>query len=248
MGGDIPIVLVHGWGIDSSVWEPCLQRLRCKHDVYLLDLPGYGINREVSTIATSGLIEQASALKLDLPERYLLVGFSLGGVVASLCRESLFTDARGLITVASNRSFVACDDWVHGIDTDIFHGFLSALKEDKHRLVKRFCSLQCEGVENFRERRRLLLSQLDPELDYAVLEQGLDALQHSDLERSWLGSACPTLHQFGSLDRLVPVAAAGALAELGLKVEIFNASAHLPFVDEVEGWVASVEHFARCLV
>lgn len=245
----LPLVLLHGWGIDSSIWQPCLEQLRLNREIYLLDMPGYGINRAAVTIDEQvSLIDSVANWQMDLPETYLLVGFSLGGIVASRHLHTKFNGAVGLVTIGTNRCFVSNDKWRHGVPPDFFEDFLGSLQADKVRLMKRFCSLQCEGLQDFRASRQALLKLIDPRLGLPVLKHGLKALGSSDLTEEWADIAVPILHQFGRLDRLVPVSAAESLMSLRRNVEIFDHSAHLPFVQETDNWVASVERFTASLM
>lgn len=77
-----PIVLLHGVGLDQTMWGPLGEHLDCEgHEVIALDLPGHGGQpplRERQTLATL-----AEDVLLRLPEgRAHLVGFSLGALIA----------------------------------------------------------------------------------------------------------------------------------------------------------------------
>ena len=43
-GQGLPIVFIHGWGLNSAVWQPCLDDLKNNFEVITVDLPGYGTN------------------------------------------------------------------------------------------------------------------------------------------------------------------------------------------------------------
>jgi len=40
------VVLVHGWGMHSGVWEDVAEALIDHHRVTVLDLPGHGYSRQ----------------------------------------------------------------------------------------------------------------------------------------------------------------------------------------------------------
>ena len=42
------LILIHGWGMDSIVFESVAQRFSDIVNVVYLDLPGYGINHELN--------------------------------------------------------------------------------------------------------------------------------------------------------------------------------------------------------
>ena len=87
-GGNGPaIVLLHGYGVDKSVWLPVAEQLTRNFRVIIPDLPGWGESTRVSG-ADYGIDAQAARLDdfvhaLDLP-RFLLVGHSMGGAIAGV--------------------------------------------------------------------------------------------------------------------------------------------------------------------
>ena len=74
------LVLLHGVGLDRTVWEPLTAIVEDRFDVVALDLPGHGANPPVPEgVALAGL---ADAVAVHVPEGSHLVGFSLGALVA----------------------------------------------------------------------------------------------------------------------------------------------------------------------
>ncbi|GGG45810.1 3-oxoadipate enol-lactonase [Kocuria dechangensis] len=78
----LPIVLLHGVGLDHAMWEPLRAELGRLTDrpVVALDLPGHGAQPPLTGPAT--LTELAEDVAARLPGRAHLVGFSLGALVA----------------------------------------------------------------------------------------------------------------------------------------------------------------------
>jgi pyruvate dehydrogenase E2 component (dihydrolipoamide acetyltransferase) len=80
----LPVVLIHGFGGDTTTWQLNAPVLAEQRPVYALDLPGHGLS---SRNLESGSIEEllsavagfATTLSLD---RFHLVGHSLGGAIA----------------------------------------------------------------------------------------------------------------------------------------------------------------------
>lgn len=79
MDEQVPVVLLHGVGLDSSMWEPVIGHLARR--AVAVDLPGHGSRRPLDVPAT--LAAFASDVLSRLPrEPVHLIGFSLGALIA----------------------------------------------------------------------------------------------------------------------------------------------------------------------
>jgi pimeloyl-ACP methyl ester carboxylesterase len=74
------LVLLHGVGLDHTMWEPVIELVRDTYAVTALDLPGHGARPPAPAGVT--LAELADGVAEDIPEGSHLVGFSLGALVA----------------------------------------------------------------------------------------------------------------------------------------------------------------------
>jgi pimeloyl-ACP methyl ester carboxylesterase len=75
---ETPIALLHGVGLDSTMWKPVRDAL--KRASVAIDLPGHGTQPPLMQPAT--LAELATDVLARIPERSHLVGFSLGALIA----------------------------------------------------------------------------------------------------------------------------------------------------------------------
>jgi (E)-2-((N-methylformamido)methylene)succinate hydrolase len=83
-GAGEPVVLLHGVGLDHTMWERQVRALAGRHRVIGYDLLGHGGAAEVQDGANLDVwIQQLEALLRELHlERISLVGFSFGGMIA----------------------------------------------------------------------------------------------------------------------------------------------------------------------
>ena len=93
------LVLLHGWGMNGAVWHGIAQQLAPHYRVHLVDLPGFGNSLLADEVDYSlpWLAEQVAAI---LPQKCHLLGWSLGGLVASQLalthpRSAALPDHRG---------------------------------------------------------------------------------------------------------------------------------------------------------
>ncbi len=102
-GRGTPLVLLHGFPLDHSIWEPLIPLLEKKADVILPDLRGFG-GSDISTAdyrlddVAGDIVLLLDQLKVD---RALIVGHSMGGYVALTLAHSHPERVAGLGLVAS---------------------------------------------------------------------------------------------------------------------------------------------------
>jgi pimeloyl-ACP methyl ester carboxylesterase len=79
-GSGPPIVLLHGIGMDRSVWDPVVPLLAREYEVIAVDLPGFGASAPPSGPPTvAALAAAVEELGLERPH---VAGNSLGGGIA----------------------------------------------------------------------------------------------------------------------------------------------------------------------
>ena len=86
----LPLVLTHGWGLDSTIWDYASRDLGQRHPLVLWDLPGLGRSR----VKAGGVSLPAFAENLRKVaessgvERVVLIGHSIGGMtIQTLARD-----------------------------------------------------------------------------------------------------------------------------------------------------------------
>ena len=85
-GNGVPLVLVHGFPFDSSMWEKQLDALGDEMWVVAPDLPGMGKSEPLSLNSEAGMDDYADAIaewaKSQRIEKIALAGHSMGGYIA----------------------------------------------------------------------------------------------------------------------------------------------------------------------
>src|SRR5215207_3463037 len=86
--GDQPLVLVHGWCCDRTTFAPQVAEFARTHPVATLDLRGHGgsghrpADRHTVEASADDVLAVAAAAGFERP---VVVGHSLGGLVALAC-------------------------------------------------------------------------------------------------------------------------------------------------------------------
>ena len=76
-GNGPELVLLHGWGSSSKIWQNCVKELSQMFRIWCVDLPGHG---DSHAIKWDGRIEQGVELLAQaLPNSCSIIGWSLGG-------------------------------------------------------------------------------------------------------------------------------------------------------------------------
>ena len=244
-GAGTDVVLLHGWGFHSAVWDGFAADLARSHTVHLVDLPGHGRSR---ACALRTLDQAADDVAAVIGDGALVCGWSLGGLVAQRLAQRHRAKARALVLMAATPRFVCDGGWEHGIEASTLERFGEDLRGDPEGTLRRFVRLNTFDVPQARTAIREISNLLGsrPFASDDALGNGLDILRTSDCRAETARLRIPALVVHGERDRIVPPGAgrwlAGNLAH-ATHVEL-PASAHLPFVTDRAAVVEAIRAFA----
>lgn len=239
------LVLLHGWGLHGGVWDTLMPRLTPRLRVTRIDLPGHGRSRHIPM--SHSLTELALQTMAAVPPGAVVLGWSLGGLVALEAALRMPQRLRGLILANTTPRFVTAEDWPHAMPPEQLQEFADGLAQDYQETLRRFLSLQVRGDESARASLRALRDSLfaHGEPHTASLATGLTILKDSDLRNRLKEVSVPTLVLAGGHDRLTPPDAGEYLAAHipGARLEVLAKSAHAPFISHVDAFVTAVLAF-----
>lgn len=241
VGSGPDLVLLHGWGLNSGVWQILTEHLSLYFTLRLIDLPGYGINRDIVP-EHYDLKSIASLVSEVVPNNAALLGWSLGGLVAQQIALSKSVQLSKLIIVASSPCFVEhVREWP-GIKQKVLNDFAELLAKDIGKTVERFLAIQAYGSPSLRQDlKRLQQSILGNNLPAEkALQKGLDILSEVDLRNELCHTDSDTLRIYGKLDSLVPKSSIDAIQAChpASTSKVFEKSSHAPFISEAEAFSA----------
>ena len=235
-GAGTDLVVLHGWGLNGTIWQSIAPLLQNHRRLHCFDLPGYGDSPWPADqpISFDHLVELTAAA---LPARCQLLGWSLGGLVATAIASRYPERVSQLITVASSPYFPATGTWP-GIDPHVLNTFARQLCADFKRTVERFLALQSLGSQSAKADVKQIKEWLfsKPMASQAVLNAGLDMLASVDLRTTLAHLEMPLLRIYGRLDSLVPAAVAAEVDRLAPQSTsvIMPHCSHAPFVTAPE--------------
>lgn len=239
-----PLVMLHGWGVNSAIWAGQVGRLSANFTLSTPDLPGYG-DQPMEWPLT--LENMACALLACWPTQVDVCGWSMGGMVAMTAARLAPQRVRRLVLVGATPCFVARHDWVCGVPAQVFEQFALSLANDYQGTLKRFLALQVHGDMQARITmavlRNVLLAQGQP--SEGVLRAGLQVLLDSDMRESLPTISQPTLVVYGGYDQLVPACATQYLLDRLPQVRQVNFShaSHAPFLSHADEFSTVVHNF-----
>ncbi|MCF6218180.1 MAG: pimeloyl-ACP methyl ester esterase BioH [Gammaproteobacteria bacterium] len=240
-----PLVFLHGWGMNSDVWEDISPQLSQHYAVTLIDLPGHG--RSTLTQHSYQLEQLAEELIEVIPQAAILVGWSLGGLIALQIAHQYPEQIQAVVMVASSPRFVQASNWPYGVDAAIFDKFARDLKDDYQATLKRFIAIQAMGSAHAKSEictlRERILRHGNPH--HKALQGGLRLLQQSDLRQSLAELHCPIKLILGSRDTLAPARIAGLLSQQHphLESSIIQGAAHAPFISHPGEFLVVLKEF-----
>ncbi|MFB6434481.1 MAG: pimeloyl-ACP methyl ester esterase BioH [Candidatus Malihini olakiniferum] len=242
--GKRDLVLLHGWGLNTQVWQGIAARLVPDFCLHCVDLPGYGRSIAYRSLPLNAM---ADIVLEQAPEQAIWLGWSLGGLVASQAALSAPSRVSALITVASSPCFIAKEEWL-GIKPAVLEGFQKQLIEDFQRTVERFLALQTFGTGSARQDARLLKSVMlkQPMPSIQVLDGGLEILRQTDLREAMSRLTLPMLRIYGELDGLVPRGVASLLDAYWPNTDsvVIPQAAHAPFISHPDAFAKWIRIFS----
>lgn len=244
IGQGQPLVMLHGWGMHSGVWQSLIKKLSAQYMLYLIDLPGMGNSRPVEPYHLHALADEVAQV---IPGVSDVLGWSLGGLVAQRIALNQPDRIRRLILVGSTPCFVNKADWNVGIDSVNFESFAEAVNSDYKATILQFLTLQCMKADDARSTLKQLRASFEtrPTPTQTTLQRALQVLLETDLRDEVSNIRKPTLLIHGDRDTLAPVQAAHWMMQQLPQgfLRVISGSAHAPFLSHSEQFITALNQF-----
>ncbi len=246
-GEGLDLILIHGWGMNTGVWQQILPLLTPHFRVHCVDLPGYGHS---ASLKGQSIEDLARTLLNKAPSQAIWLGWSLGGLVAM--KAALLQGERlgGLITVATSPCFLENEEW-KGVKPSVLENFASQLADNLPQTIERFMALQALGSKNARHDIKTLKQHMldKPLANEEALKLGLKSLQEEDFRQDIANISVPWLRLYGGLDALVPYQSIPDVDILAPQshAHVFPDTSHAPFISAPQDFVVKIDDFCHFL-
>lgn len=224
----LPLVLLHGWGFDQRIWDGLVPALKKNFIVVTIDLPCFGNN----TLCSADINEVTQNILDQLPAKSILLGWSLGGMVATYLACHYPERVAALVTVGSNLKWVAEDD-SPGASADNFAAFFENLSQNFEVSKQHFCGVVARGDSRERQLAKTLRQHLSP-VSLENFLTGLRLLNSIDNRKDFAALTVPGLHIFAEKDQMVPLAVEETMRTInpGQRTAMMADTGHAPFLSE----------------
>ncbi|MFD2167296.1 pimeloyl-ACP methyl ester esterase BioH [Thalassotalea euphylliae] len=250
LGQGQTVALLHGWGLNSHVFKPLADALSASYQVQLIDLPGYGQNQHV--VPEPYDLNSVAELVADtLPSDSIVIGWSLGGLVATKIALNHPTKVKALVTIASSPLFAETQDWP-GIKPMFLNRFHRQIADNIEQTLQGFLKLQAMGSPHVKDDIRLIqeLVMSQPLPNKRALDAGLDILACADLRRELADIGGPFLRIYGKMDGLVPKKVIPMINNIAPRsdVIVFEKASHAPFISNFHMFIQDLGRWLKSSV
>lgn len=244
-GKGTPVVLVHGFPLDHTIWAPVAEGLRDEARVIMPDLRGQGKSPETNEVYTMRLLAEDILALLDRLklEKVILVGHSMGGYVALAFAHAYPNRISGLGLIATQADSDA---------PERRQGRLVTAREIKRRGVRFVADGMASKLTQNPELQQQLHTLMLTTRPIAMMNSLKGMAERSDAN-PWLPAiAVPSVVIAGGSDQLINISRSQNLAQMlskGWLVEIPEAG-HMPMLETPDRVVVALRqlicHVAGC--
>ena len=195
---NINVVFISGLGVCPTIAVDFLKNIL--QDINCICLSYPDSQSILGGTAQEKLSCIAEILNKKIPKNSVLVGWSLGGLIASMLMATFPEKYRGLITICSTPKFVENGNW-KGISCDNIYAFEKMAQDDVSLLIDKFVRLilfPYAGKKDLNEK----LSKLMLDHDFMFY---FDLLLKADIRNFFSFSLNRSLHFYGDNDAVLPI-------------------------------------------
>lgn len=245
---DLPLVMLHGWGMNLRVFDHLREDLD-PQETWAVDLPGHGKSPWWPEAAS--IEAQRAAVLATLPPRCVLLGWSFGAQLAMTLAAAAAPRVAALVLLAATPRFAQAPDWPHGMQAGALRDFRELLERDPARALEDFIGLQVRGSRGAGETAKALIAALAQQggARHEALLADMTLLATQDLRAVLPGIPQPVLLVSGANDRVCLPGASRWMAETLPRASLqeLPRAGHAPFISHHLEVAAAIRGFLAAL-
>lgn len=227
------VIIVSGWAVNPFVWREFEQLLSNNYQVTIIDFNNTYIEESFNN-------KVKSIIKSKKIDRFILIGWSLGSMVALDIANYYSNRINYLILFSATSKFAVTknEDYQYGWNTIIVKRMINQLKIDTKTILNQFYKnmfCKAELKEGFLDN---FLQKENKHRTYNVdsLIKGLEYLMISDIRKKLSTINIPVLFIHGKNDNICPIEAGYYINKLLIKSEFISIqnTGHAPFFSKAE--------------
>jgi pimeloyl-ACP methyl ester carboxylesterase len=229
------ILLLHGWGVDSSTYDNLIQHFP-EHQVVTIDLPGFGGTQAPQSVWDvhdyASFVRDVVQKLEEIEQISVIVGHSFGGRVALDGVGSGLLEAEQLILLAS-----------HGLPEQVTSK--EALKQQLVQLGSRLLRLLPKGLSSRIRSWSIKRFGSDDYLASGQLEATFKKVIAQDVTNLAPLITIPTLLIYGSADATTPPELGKRISDLipNAQLHIVEGAGHYVYVDAPSEVIETMREF-----
>ncbi|HEY0100493.1 MAG TPA: alpha/beta fold hydrolase [Pyrinomonadaceae bacterium] len=249
-GAGLPVVLLHGFPFNRTLWREQVEALRERYTVVTVDLRGHGethATHDDSPATMEVMAEDVAALLDELRlARVVLGGLSMGGYVA-LAFYRLFPERVRALVLADTRPQADTDEARLGREETAARALSQGMQSIADAMLPKLFApaTQTERPEIVARVRDMIL-QTDPRGAAAALHGMALRADQRELLRE---IDCPVLVVVGRLDAVTPLADSASMSREipGARLEVIEEAGHVSNLERPAGFNRALVDFLDAL-
>lgn len=245
-----PLLLLHGWSFDKSIWSYQIDEFARDFSLITLDLPGHG---ESTLAANSDIVSDLYHVVCALRRQKInIIGHSFGGFLALQFAAQYADVVEKLVVVGAPAKFARSESYPYGLTTEQIDQLRAFLERDYPKILEVFMRWLFSAHERTQSNFKTIWEQIvdRPQWpDKGALDWILQLIVKADAREQVRKISAYTLIINGSHDQICSKAAAAYLHDHldHSRIEFFNNCGHLPFLTHPDDFNRLVKTFLKGL-
>ncbi|WP_343192565.1 alpha/beta fold hydrolase [Buchnera aphidicola (Taiwanaphis decaspermi)] len=243
--GKTNLIMIHGLGFNNKVWYLNIPYLKKNFTLYLIDLPGFGKNKNINFKS----LEYVSRLIYNIvPKNSVWLGWSLGGLIVNKI-ALLYPDyIKALVIVASSPCFVLKKKWP-GITIKNINKMFNELKKNTDLYIKKFMLSNVFIYKNENYNFFIKKRINNKKISYNILKDIKKIFLYEDLRKKKIFFKIPVLRIYGEHDKIIPKSIVKILDKNNKNTysKIIKHAAHAPFISQPKIFNSIIINFIKNL-